>query len=222
MRILHNRLALALAITTVLCVRGFADGHDTNPVPDGKRPSTILREFPLKVEDYGPEAAKLIASGIPEKYGDEEWAAIVMAHEFHQHVGIYTLIGAKMAVFARETLNAPMRAVRVKVETGKQQPFSCMVDGIQAGLASTLGQNLIEVSETSKPKLAATFEYKGRYVRVSLKPEFEDKIKAAIADAIQKHGNLTPEYFEAVEQASFSVWEDFDRTEVFDVTEVTR
>ncbi len=214
-----SRFAVGITICLTTCVFAMADGHDANSVPSGSRPCTMLREFPVDKAAYAPEAAKLVELGIPEKYGHEEWAAVVLSHELHQHVGIYTLIGAKMAVFARETLQAPMRAVHATVETGKQQPHSCMVDGIQVGLASTLGQNLIDVPETSHPKLAATFKYKERTIRVSLKPEYEEKIRAIIKDSVQKHGNLTPEYFQAVEQASFGVWANFDRTEVFEVEE---
>ena len=54
-----------------------------------------------------------------------------MTHEFHQHEGIMTTLGAKMAVYARELLEAPTRTIHVTVETGPKPPLSCAIDGIQ-------------------------------------------------------------------------------------------
>ena len=143
----------------------------------------------------------------------------MLTHEFHQHVGIYTVLGAKMAVRAREVLEAPMRTVAVTAETGTAQPLSCMVDGLQVGLGSTLGQNLIRVPERKKPEVAAQFTYKGRTIRLSLKPEYQARIGQIIQEARAQYGNLTPAYFHAVGHASYSVWAEFDRKEIFEVEE---
>ena len=164
---------------------------------------------------YRGPAAELVKRGVPETYGHEEWAAVVMAHELHQHVGIMTVVGAKMAVRARELLEAPTRAVKVIAETGPKPPLSCAIDGIQAGLGSTYAQQLIDAPEVETPRLAATFEYDGRKLRLTLAPEYQQQIHQCIQDAIKAHGNLTPAYFEVIEDFSYRVWADFDRHEVF-------
>jgi len=195
-----------------------ADGDSSHgkTTPPGERPLAVLKRFPLEPDFYCPQAAALLRGGIVEKFGREEWAAVVMAHELHQHVGIYTVLGAKMGVRARELLDAPTRAVHVIVETGLDPPASCTVDGIQASLASTLAQKLIEVPpDVSDPRVAATFEYRGRSIRLSLRPEYAKKVKNIIQTAIETHGNLTPAYFHEIEDRSFDVWAEFDRREVF-------
>jgi len=192
------------------------EGHGEHG-PPASRPLVVLKRFPFDPDAYCPEAAALIRDGIIEKYGQEEWAAVVMAHELHQHAGIYTVLGAKMGVHARELLDAPTRAVHVTTETGLDPPLSCVVDGIQASLGSTLAQSLIDVPEVSQPQVAATFEYERRKVRLSLRPKYRDKVRTIIKTAIEKYGNLTPAYFHEIESSSFDVWAEFDRHEIFAV-----
>jgi len=200
-----------------------ADGdrsHD-EMVPPGTRPFAVLKRFPVEPDFYCAEAAELIHKGIVAKYGQEEWAAVVMTHELHQHAGIYTVLGAKMGVRARELLDAPTRAVHVTVETGLEPPMSCAIDGIQTSLGSTLAQKLIDVPKVAEPRVAAMFEYKGRRIRLSLRPEYQRKVTAMIKAAIEEHGNLTPTYFHEIEDRCFDVWADFDRRKVFCVEEMS-
>jgi len=211
---------IAAVVVIVACVTaefGVADepvSHEVSASP-GERPLAVLKRFPLKPEWYKPEAAELLRRGIVEKYGQEEWAAVVLTHELHQHTGIYNVVGAKMGVRARELLGAPTRAVHVTVETGVEPPVSCAVDGLQASLGSTLAQKLIDVPEMTDPRVAATFEYEGRKVRLSLKPEYENKVEAIIKTASEKHGRLTPAYFHEIEDRCFDIWFEFDRHEIF-------
>lgn len=191
--------------------------HSEAPIKpgEGKRPMLVLNMFPTTAEWYQPEAQALIRDGVVERYGKEEWVAIVLAHELHQHVGIYTLLGAKMAIRARELLEAPMRGVSAKLETSGDKPMTCAADGIQVGLGSTFGQDLIEVVAPKSPGLAATFEYAGQRLRLALKPAYQERVDGYIQRAKDEHGFLTPNYFEQVEAISYTVWAEFDRAEVF-------
>jgi pyrimidine-specific ribonucleoside hydrolase len=175
----------------------------------------VLKRFPIDPQWYKPEAAELLRKGIVEKYGQEEWAAVVLTHELHQHMGIYNVVGAKMGVRARDILKAPTRAVHVTAETGVEPPISCVVDGLQASLGSTLAQKLIDVPDVPDPRVAAAFEYDGRKVRLSLKPEYQRKVESIIKAASEKHGRLTPAYFHEIEDRCFDVWAEFDRREIF-------
>jgi len=208
-------VVLIVAIVSAKCV--LADepvSHAVSSSP-GKRPLAVLNRFPLDPEWYKPEAAELLRKGILERYGEEEWAAVVLTHELHQHTGIYNVVGAKMGVRAREILKAPTRAVHVTAETGVEPPISCAVDGLQASLGSTLAQKLIDVPEVPDPRVAATFEYEGRRVRLALKPEYRKKVAGIIKTAVEKHGRLTPAYFHEIEDRCFDVWAEFDRREIF-------
>jgi pyrimidine-specific ribonucleoside hydrolase len=216
-----KRLILTVGLVAIVAVvtveRGFAEEHGQHglSVPPGERPLAVLKRFPVDPESYCPEAADLLRNGILEKYGLEEWAATVMAHELHQHVGIYTVLGAKMGVRARELLNAPTRAVHVTAETGIEPPMSCVIDGLQASLGSTLAQKLIEVPKVPTPRVAAVFRYEDRAIRLSLRPEYSKKVQQTIKTAIKHHGNLTPAYFHEIEDRCFDVWAEFDRREIF-------
>ena len=214
-RSLHRNFLLFVLIA--VCIPSFADEHvlDTKPRP-GERLFHLIKDLPLDTSFYQPPTSDLAKAGIPKKYGHEEWAAVVLTNEFHQHVGIYTILGAKMGVRARELLDAPPRSVNVVAETGTAPPHSCLVDGLQVALGSTLAQNLIHVPESNTPRTGAVFEYQDKEVRLSLKQAVQQTISDIIAKAISRYGNLTPAYFTEIEAASYRIWAEFDRTAIFD------
>lgn len=216
---MRNRICISIVILSLMHCH-FAGAHDTGDhdkhhTEHGERTFQVLKALPLSADTYQGAAADLVRNGIPEKYGHEEWAAVVIAHELHSHVGIMTVIGAKMAVRAKELLHAPARAISVVAETGPEPPFACAIDGIQAGLGSTYAQKLIEAPNVEKPLLAAVFEYRGRKIRLSILPQYQEQISRCIKAAIKAHGNLTPEYFNEIETFSYYVWATFDRREIF-------
>lgn len=217
MRRLIPIAALIVVILGATAQMRLAD--DSGPpgpsVAPGERPLAVLKRFPLDPDFYCLQAADLLRNGILEKYGLEEWVATVIAHELHQHVGIYTVVGAKMGVRAREILNAPTRAVHVTVETGTEPPVSCVIDGLQGSLGSTLAQRLIQVPKVPVPRIAAVFRYEDQAIRLSLRSEYDKRIEQTIKTAIENHGNLTPAYFHEIEDRCFDVWAEFDRREIF-------
>ena len=93
--------------------------------------------------------------------------------------------------------------------------MTCAADGIQASLASTFGQQLVEVRFPEQPALVGVFEHGGRKLKLALEPESQKKMDAYIKAAETQHGQLTPEYFLALEGISFKVWAEFDRASVF-------
>jgi len=194
----------------------YASGAaSADPGKPGERTFQVLKELPLDAAAYQAPAAALVRAGIPDKYGHEEWAAVVLTNELHQHMGIMTVVGAKMAVRARELLEAAPRSVKVVSETGPEQPLSCLVDGLQGGLGSTYAQQLIEAPPVAAPQPAATFAYEGRELRLSLRPEYRQQIRRWIQSAIEAHGNLTPAYFEVIEDFGYQAWAEFDRHAIF-------
>ena len=205
-------LIAVMSTTTAMAHNPADDATPTTP----ERPFRILKTLPFYVNCYQPAAAELFKAGVPDKYGHEEWADVVLTNEFHQHVGIYTIIGAKMGVRAKEILNAPTRAVNVTVETGGKPPLSCLIDGLQVALGSTFAQDLIHAPEQKEPRIAAVFEYKGRKIRLALKPDVLKNISEVITKAIKDCGDLTPAYFQRIEDYSYRVWAEFDRNTIFD------
>lgn len=178
-------------------------------------PSSVFQHFPVNAEAYRPEVAALVREGVVERFGEEEWAAVVVSHEVHQHIGIYTVIGAKMGVRARELLEAPRRSVQVVIRTTPRTPMACTTDGLQVALGSTYGQDLIRIETVAPPGLDVEFMYEHRRLIMRLTPEYSQRVRALIDEAIEKHGFLTPVYFEAVRAASYRVWAEWDRKEIF-------
>lgn len=214
MRFAAIMVAIIVLMSSTVSV---ADEHaDVAKPSKGERTFHILNALPLDVSSYQPATADLVKAGIPEKFGHEEWAAVVLTNEVHQHVGIYTILGAKMGVRAREILEAPPRAVNVTVETGGKPPVSCVIDGLQVALGSTFAQDLIHAPACGDPRVAAVFEYKARKVRLSLKPEVQKGIAEFIAKAVKDCGDMTPAYFQQIEAYSYRVWAEFDRNAIFD------
>lgn len=195
---------------------GLDNGEAAPDVLHGEREFLVLSSLPRESEVYREEAQALVREGVPERYGREEWDSVLLTHEIHQHLGIYTTIGAKMGVRARELLGAPMRSVYVVAHTGREQPLACLADGLQVALGSTLGQGLIEVPDAETPSPSATFRYGDRVIRLRLKEAAKERIREIIERASKAHGFQTPEYFEALEAESYRVWAEFDRREIFE------
>jgi pyrimidine-specific ribonucleoside hydrolase len=199
---------------TYLKLLGHAADFHLSP-----RHSVVLKVFPSDPshfrEDVRPHVEKII-----EKYGLEEWKACLLTNEFHRHLGIYSLIGAKMGVRAREILEAPFDTVRVVSFAGSRPPLSCMNDGLQVSTGASLGRGgSIQISD-QEPQPAAIFLYKDRKLTLRLRPIWVNKIKGDIRKTLNEFGGLNPEYFSRIRELSIHYWLDLDRQAIFDEKEV--
>ena len=186
--------------------------------PSGQgREYICLARLSDEPEAYLPDIQPLLP--VRAKYGPEEWDSIVLTHEFHGHLGAYTILGVKMGVLAKETLGAHQHELEVCAESGGKPPLNCMVDGLMTSTGSTYGRGLIKVSNPGEEgRVAASFIYKGKRIRIKLKPEWRAKIDSYVAQGGEEHGWLTPGYFAALKALALRVWEEFDRKEVFEVS----
>lgn len=173
----------------------------------------VLAEFPVKPGFYAADLRPLVGQ-IIEKYGLEEWKACVLTNELHRHLGAYNVIGAKMGIRAREILNAPMDSLKVTTFAGHQPPQSCLNDGLQVATGASLGRGNIEVSPQGS-EATAIFSFKQKAVKLKLKPEVVDEIKANIQAAIKEYGDLTPAYFARIRELSIQSWLELDRRLIF-------
>lgn len=160
-------------------------------------------------EDVAPHVADIIAA-----HGYEEWKACLLTNELHRHLGIYSLVGAKMGIYARELLEAPFDALEVVSYAGSKPPLSCVNDGLQVSTGASLGRGAIRVEEDARP--AALFIYRDRALTLTLKPEYMNRIKTDIAAAIERFGAVNPAYFDHVRELSIRYWKEMDRTTLFD------
>jgi pyrimidine-specific ribonucleoside hydrolase len=188
-------------------------GHGADFHLDARK-AVVLNEFPydplLFREDLRPHVGEII-----QKYGLEEWKACILTNEFHRHLGIYSIIGAKMGIRAREILEAPFDTLEVLSFAGNRPPISCMNDGLQVSTGASLGRGTIRLSE-GKPRPAAVFVHKNRKISLKIKEEIVERIKSDIQSALKKYGGLNPEYFTHIRKLSIMYWRDLDRKKIFD------
>lgn len=194
---------------TYLKLLGYSGDFHLRP-----RHSVVLNFFPSDPsvfrEDVRPYVKKII-----EKYGLEEWKACLLTNEFHRHLGIYSLIGAKMGIRAREILEAPFDTVRVVSFAGTAPPLSCMNDGLQVSTGASLGRGTIKISDC-RPKPGAIFIHYDQKVTLKIKNEVVDKIRADIKATLEEYGGLNPEYFAHIRKLSIDYWLELDRRKIFD------
>jgi len=178
-----------------------------------ERPLVLLEEFPVTTEHFQPDIRPYV-DRILQRHGVEEWKACVMTNELHRHLGIYSIIGAKMGLRAREIMDAPVDDMRVESYAGSRPPLSCLNDGLQVATGASLGRGTITVHEDA-PRVAATFHYQDRSVTLTLDPRIIRRIRQDIQATIEQYGNLTPAYFHRVRTLSLDYWLELDREQIF-------
>lgn len=178
------------------------------------RKAVVLNDFPdepsLFRKDIRGHVKKII-----ERYGFEEWKACLLTNELHRHLGIYSLIGAKMGIRAREILEAPFDTLKVFSLAGSKPPLSCMNDGLQVSTGASLGRGTIEISNGSSSP-AATFIHRNQKLTLKIKKATVDKIRADIKAALKEYGGLNPEYFAHIRKLSIDYWYELDRKKIFE------
>ncbi len=178
------------------------------------KPLVVFEQFPsepgLFRGDLGPLVQEIIA-----RHGLEEWRICVLTNEMHHHLGIYSIVGAKMGLKAREVLGAPLGSLRVTSFAGSQPPVSCFNDGLQLSTGATLGHGNIEVVTADPVRVEAHFRTDDGGVKMQLKAEFQRSVHSDVACAVEEHGDLTPAYFARVRGLALRCWLEWSRDELF-------
>jgi len=157
--------------------------------------------------------------GIIGRYGMEEWRVSVLTSEIHQHLGIYSVVGAKMGLRAREYFGVGLDKLQILSHAGLHPPVSCLNDGLQVSTGATLGHGTISVAMERTALPEAEFIQEGRRILLRLKPEILKRIREDIARGVRQYGDLTPAYFDFVRGLSISYWMDLDRKNIFEIKE---
>lgn len=176
--------------------------------------SKAFEFFPSDTSLFAADVRSIIESVI-KTYGMEEWRVGVLTQELHGHFGIYSMIGAKMGLRAREYFNIGIDDLEVVSFAGSDPPLSCLNDGLQVSTGATLGHGLIRVSTGTPHTPSATFSFKGATIRITLKEPVWDKVRADIKDIIQRKGALTPAYWEELRTLAIDYWLELDRHQIF-------
>jgi len=97
------------------------------------------------------------------------------AAEFHGHLGPYLVLGLKMGVLAKNTLNADPFEIRAEIHTEKITPRSCILDGIQFTSGCTLGKGNIDLRESDE--IFGVFYKDNSKIVIKVKKEILEKIE---------------------------------------------
>lgn len=151
-----------------------------------------------------------------ERFGTPEWEKAVLTNSVHGHLGIYSLIGVKMGLFAMDYFKADAHALRIRTFAGAVPPLSCLNDGLQISTGATLGRGLITVDTETRRLPQAEFTCGGKTILVRLKEEFAHKIEQDIQKARESFGD-SPAYWEEIRRTALRYWSTWDRHEIFEI-----
>ncbi|MFH0843355.1 MAG: nucleoside hydrolase [Bacteroidota bacterium] len=174
----------------------------------------VIKSFPVDPSFYYDDVSPAVKE-ILELYGMSEWTSGVIANELHRHLGVYTVIGVKMGIRAREYFNTGVDEFHAISYAGSTPPLSCMNDGIQVSTGATPGHGLLTVRNDTLLRPAVDFTYLNRTIRLTLKPEIAEKISSELKEINFIYGLDSNIYWELVRKNSIKYWKELDRHEMF-------
>jgi inosine-uridine nucleoside N-ribohydrolase/formylmethanofuran dehydrogenase subunit E len=183
--------------------------------------NVVFNRFPVQREMFNYDVRQIIDSAIA-RYGPEEWKANVMTDEFHGHLGVFSIVGAKMGIKARELFGVAPDMLEVITYAGTKPPYSCLNDGIQVSTGATLGMGTIHLASDTLVQPKAVFSFKGRSIILSLKKEYLDKVDADINEGIIRFGLMDDGYWKLIRHNALNYWLDWDRNKIFEIEEISQ
>lgn len=181
--------------------------------------NVVFNRFPNQREMFNYDVRPIMDSAIA-RYGNDEWKANVMTDEFHGHLGVFSIVGAKMGIKARELFGVGPDMLEVVTYAGTKPPYSCLNDGIQVSTGATLGMGTIHMATDTIARPSAVFTYKGHSIRISLKKEYLEKVDADINEGIVKFGLMDDGYWKLIRRNALKYWVGWDRNKIFDIVEI--
>ena len=181
--------------------------------------NVVFNRFPDKREMFDYDVREIMDSAIA-RYGYDEWKANVMTDEFHGHLGVFSIVGAKMGIRAREYFGVGPDMLKVVSFAGSKPPYSCLNDGLQVSTGATLGMGTIRLAPDSIYRPSAIFSFQDRSVKITLKKEYLDQVDADINEGIVKFGLMDDGYWKLIRRNAIKYWVDWDRDKIFDIVEI--
>jgi pyrimidine-specific ribonucleoside hydrolase len=176
----------------------------------------VIKEFSADPDFYFDDLSGSVTA-IIEKHGIDEFSSSVISNELHRHLGVFTVIGVKMGIRAREYFATGVDEFHVRSLAGSTPPISCFNDGIQVSTGATPGHGLLTVVNDQPARPAAEFTYYNRTIRLSLKPELAEKVISELKEFNFVYGLDSNTYWELVRKNSIKYWLNMDRNEIFDI-----
>jgi pyrimidine-specific ribonucleoside hydrolase len=158
---------------------------------------------------------ELFVAEIIKKYGMDEWTSSVITNELRGHLGVFSIVGVKMGIRAREYFDTGVDEFSTISFAGSDPPLSCINDGLQVSAGSTPDHGLLTVRNDIPTTPSAEFTYMNRKIRLTLKPEIEEKIRPELKEINFVDGLDSNIYWELVRKNSIKYWHDLDRHDIF-------
>jgi pyrimidine-specific ribonucleoside hydrolase len=179
----------------------------------------VIKSFPMDSSFYSADVIPFVTE-IIKKYGTDEWISSVITNELHRQLGVFSIIGVKMGIRAREYFNTGVDEFNTTSFAGSYPPLSCMNDGLQVSTGSTTGHGLFTVVNEIPPNPSAEFTYMNRKIRLTLKSQIEEKIISDLKDINFVNGLDNNIYWELVRKTSLKYWRDLDRHDIFIIEKI--
>jgi len=186
-----------------------------------KNKTKVLAFLPEDTSFYREDIQPIVTKTI-QNYGYEEWYAAVLASEFHRHLGVFSIIGIKMGIRAREYFGAGLDEITIVSHAGSKPPVSCMNDGLQASTGATLGHGLIRVVTNKTASPTAEFTYMGSTIRIDLKDKVKNQIVSAVRYLKETYGLTSNEYWDDLRKLTIDNWSTLDRNNIFIITSLKK
>lgn len=191
------------------------NAHDPYYDAVSHRKSDILKHYPTDVDDFNPKYQGMVAK-IYKRYGEAEFIDVVLTNEFHRHLGIYSIIGAKMGARAREICGCGYDEFIVVSYVGNDPPMSCLNDGLQVSTGASLGRGTISVvKERCEPRVYFYNRKDSTSIYLVIKTEIIERINKDVDSLTEKYGFQSHEYFDGIEDLSLKYWYELDRKNIF-------
>lgn len=194
--------------------------HLTAPVlqifnSDQEDKSIIFDRFPVDTSFFESDVAA-VAGEVIARHGLKEWKVVVVTNEFHEHLGIYSILGAKMGLRAREYFHVGIDELNIVTFAGSNPPVSCMNDGLQASTGGTLGHGTIQLGAgTVHP--SARFAFKDFQIELTVRKDIRSQIKKDVGYGVQTFGLDSPEYWTYIRELALKYWLELNRFDIFDI-----
>jgi len=157
---------------------------------------------------------------IIDLYGYTEFRLVALTSEFHSHMGVYSVLGAKTGLRILEYLHAGLDEIEIISYAGHNPPLSCFNDGLQVGTGSTIGYGTIKVDTTHGLMPAVRVRYNEREILFSLKPEIVVKIEKIVSNLVKQYGLDNEMYWIKLREIAIKeCWLGMSRYDILEVEE---
>ena len=156
---------------------------------------------------------------IIDNYGYVEYKLCALTSEIHSHLGIYSIIGAKMGLRIMEYLHCGLDEIKIESLAGTMPPLSCLNDGIQVGTGATIGYGAISVRKTEATYPQIIVNYNNRKINIKLKNNIYKEISEKIQEIVNIYGLNSDMYWVKLREQSILYWRDLDRYMIFEINE---